>query len=149
MKFLVFVFLTGWHFAGAQDIIFHRSHEPAKQNAPYSDAVEANGFLFLAGQIGMDQTTRTLVPGGIKAETEQTIKNIEAVLKHHGLTLEHVVKCTVILSTMDDFAALNEVYTRYFTKNRHELPLQHQASLLEARWKSKWWPLKMNDNPSA
>ena len=114
------IWLCLWFFgcavAQAQEIVFHPSHEPAKKNAPYSDAVEANGFLFLAGQIGMDQKTRTLVPGGIKAEAEQTIKNIEDVLKHHGLTLDHVVKCTVILSTMDDFAALNEVYVKYFPK---------------------------------
>jgi 2-iminobutanoate/2-iminopropanoate deaminase len=64
----------------------------------------------------MDQKTRTLVNGGLLPETEQTIKNIEAVLQHHGLELDDVVKCTVILSTMDDFAAFNEVYAKYFTK---------------------------------
>lgn len=96
-------------------LVFHVSHEEKKQSAPFSDAVEVGNLFFLAGQIGMDHTTRTLVPGGIKAETEQTIKNIEAVLKHHGMELDRVVKCTVILSTMDNFAAFNEVYSQYFT----------------------------------
>ena len=97
-------------------ITFHQSHEEKKRSAPYSDAVEAGNLFFLAGQIGMDHTTRTMVEPGIKTETEQAIKNIEAVLEHHGLTLNNVVKCTVILSTMDDFSAFNEVYSKYFTK---------------------------------
>ena len=97
------------------EIIFHPSHEPKKQDAPFSDAVQAGNLFFLAGQIGMDHSSRTVVEGGIRAETEQTIKNIEAVLAQHGLKLENVVKCTVILSSMDDFAAFNEVYVKYFT----------------------------------
>ncbi len=98
------------------DIIFHKSHEPKKQNAPFSDVVQAGNMYFLAGQIGMDHTTRTLVEGGIQAETEQAIKNIEEVLAQHGMTLDNVVKCTVILSDIQYFSAFNEVYTQYFTK---------------------------------
>lgn len=97
------------------EIIFHPSHEPKKQDTPFSDVVQAGNLFFLAGQIGMDHTSRAVVEGGIQAETEQTIKNIEAVLAQHGLGLKNVVKCTVILSTMDDFAAFNEVYAKYFT----------------------------------
>lgn len=97
-------------------ITFHESHEVKKRNAPFSDAVQVGDLYFLAGQIGMNQTTRTMAEGGIKAETEQVIKNIQAVLRHHGMELDNVVKCTVILSTMDDFAAFNEVYSKYFTK---------------------------------
>jgi len=97
-------------------ITFHESHEEKKKSAPYSDAVEAGNLFFLAGQIGMDHTTRTMVVPGIKTETEQAINNIQAVLAHHGLTLDNVVKCTVILSTIDDFSAFNEVYSKYFTK---------------------------------
>ncbi len=96
-------------------IIFHKSHEIKKRSAPFSDAVEVGNLFFLAGQIGMDHSTRTMVAGGLKAETEQAIQNIRDVLQQHGLTLDQVVKCTVILSTMDDFAAFNEVYTKYFT----------------------------------
>ncbi|RDY61982.1 RidA family protein [Flagellimonas nanhaiensis] len=98
------------------ELIFHESHEVKKQSAPFSDAVQAGNLFFLAGQIGMDHSTRTMVEGGIKPETEQVIKNIEAVLAHHGMKLDNVVKCTVILSTMEDFAAFNEVYSKYFTK---------------------------------
>lgn len=94
--------------------IYHESHEPKKIKAPFSDAVETENFLFLSGQIGMDHSSRTLVSGGIEAETIQTIKNIESVLKHHNLTLEHVVKCTVILKDINDFSAFNEVYVQYF-----------------------------------
>ncbi len=98
------------------ELIFHASHEEKKQGAPFSDVVQAGNLYFLAGQIGMDHSTRTMVDGGITAETEQVIKNIAEVLKQHGLTLDQVVKCTVILSTMDDFGAFNEVYTQYFTR---------------------------------
>ncbi|MDC6386049.1 RidA family protein [Flagellimonas taeanensis] len=97
------------------ELIFHQSHEPKKQDAPFSDVVQAGNLFFLAGQIGMDHSTRTVVQGGIQAETEQAIKNIEAVLAQHGLGLGNVVKCTVILGSMDDFAAFNEVYVKYFT----------------------------------
>ncbi|MEM7487020.1 MAG: Rid family detoxifying hydrolase [Bacteroidota bacterium] len=98
------------------EIIFHESHEVKKQNAPFSDVVQAGNLFFLAGQIGMDHSTRTMVEGGIKGETEQVIKNIEAVLAQHDMKLENVVKCTVILSTMDDFGAFNEIYSKFFTK---------------------------------
>ena len=117
---LVLVFTIGMSFSiraqESTELIFHASHEEKKQQAPFSDVVQAGNLYFLAGQIGMDHSTRTMVEGGIKAETEQVIKNIADVLKQHGLTLDQVVKCTVILSTMDDFGAFNEVYTQYFTK---------------------------------
>ncbi|MBS9461800.1 Rid family detoxifying hydrolase [Flagellimonas sp. 389] len=98
------------------EIVFHKSHEVKKQKAPFSDVVQAGNLFFLAGQIGMDHSTRTMVEGGIKGETVQVIKNIEAVLAQHDMKLENVVKCTVILSTMDDFGAFNEVYSKFFTK---------------------------------
>ncbi len=97
-------------------IEFHKSHEPNRQNIPFSDAVETNDFLFLAGQIGKDHKVGTLVEGGITAETKQAIENIQAVLKHHNLELDNVVKCTVILNSIEDFKAFNKVYTQYFTK---------------------------------
>ena len=104
------------HAQDTESIIFHPSHEPLKASAPFSDVVEYGNMYFLAGQIGMDHSTRTMVEGGIKAETKQVISNIKAVLEQRGLTLDHVVKCLVILRTMDDFQAFNEVYTQYFTK---------------------------------
>jgi 2-iminobutanoate/2-iminopropanoate deaminase len=113
------IFVVSLQVVQAQEtsgVIFHKSHEIKKQSAPYSDAVEVGNLFFLAGQIGMDHSTRTLVEGGLAAETEQAIQNIRVVLQQHGLSLDQVVKCTIILSTMDDFAAFNEVYTKHFTK---------------------------------
>ena len=104
------------HAQEPRSIIFHSSHEPLKANAPFSDVVEYGNMYFLAGQIGMDHSTRTMVEGGIKAETKQAILNIKDVLEQRGLTLDHVVKCMVILKTMEDFRAFNEIYTQYFTK---------------------------------
>ncbi|MBO0321783.1 RidA family protein [Muricauda sp. CAU 1633] len=116
---LLFVLTLGtMGFAYAQkktELIFHKSHEVKKQDAPFSDAVQAGNLFFLAGQIGMDHSTRNMVEGGIQAETEQAIKNIKDVLAQHQMDLGNVVKCTVILSTMDDFSSFNEVYTQYFT----------------------------------
>jgi len=121
IKYILFLALGSVCFNSAiaqegTSLQFHKSHEIKKQGAPFSDAVQAGNLFFLAGQIGMDQTTRTMVEGGVKAETKQVIKNIEAVLQHHGMELGNVVKCTVILSTMDDFSAFNEVYSKFFTQ---------------------------------
>lgn len=113
---LLFIWCTSTKAQEVSGIVFHPSHEPNKQNTPYSDVLQTGNLYFLSGQIGMDNSTRTLVNVGLVAETEQTIKNIEAVLQYHGLTLDNVVKCTVILSTMDDFAAFNQIYSQYFTK---------------------------------
>jgi 2-iminobutanoate/2-iminopropanoate deaminase len=97
-------------------IIFHKPENPARASAPFSEAVQAGNTYYLAGQIGMDRSVGKLAPGGIQGQTEQTIKNIEGVLKYHGLSLDNVVKCTVILSDINDFAAFNEVYVKYFKK---------------------------------
>ena len=98
------------------EIIYHKSHEPSRVNMPFSDAVETNDLLFLTGQIGKDHNAGKLVEGGIEAETKQVIRNIQAVLEQHDLTLDNVVKCTVILKDIDDFSAFNGVYTQFFTK---------------------------------
>ena len=84
---------------------------------PFSPAVRANGFLFLAGHLGTDATGR-LVPGGIQAETRQTMENIRAVLLRAGSSLDRVVKCTVFLADMREWAAMNEVYTTFFAAGR-------------------------------
>lgn len=97
-------------------ITFHKSHESSRQNTPFSDAVETDDLLFLTGQIGRNHANGTLVEGGIKAETNQVIENIQAVLQYHNLNLDDVVKCTVILKDINEFAVFNEVYMKYFTK---------------------------------
>jgi len=96
------------------EITFHKSHIEQRNQAPFSDAVEAGNFLFLTGQIGKNHDTNSLVEGGIQAETKQAIENIKAVLEHHNLSLNQVVKCTVILKDINDFRSFNKVYEDYF-----------------------------------
>lgn len=82
---------------------------------PYSQAIEANGLVFVSGQIPLDPATGAFVPGGVEAQAEQSLKNLKAVLEAAGCSLADVVKTTVFLTTMGDFAAVNEVYARFFT----------------------------------
>jgi reactive intermediate/imine deaminase len=84
---------------------------------PFSPAVRANGLLFLAGQLGTDSTGR-VVPGGIQAETRQAMENIRALLLRSGSSLDRVVKCTVFLADVREWAAMNEVYTTFFAVDR-------------------------------
>ena len=101
-----------------EGLIFHSSKLERKNNAPFSDAVEVGNTLYLAGQVGINPTTGKLPEGGIEAETRQTLENIKEVLELHGSDLEHVVKCTVILATTDDFANFNKIFREYFPKNK-------------------------------
>ncbi|MGV8964428.1 MAG: RidA family protein [Candidatus Saccharimonadaceae bacterium] len=82
---------------------------------PYSQGVEANGFVFVSGQLPVDSSTGLFAEGGIKGQTLQIFKNIEAILKEANMTLEHVVKTTVFLTDMADFADMNEVYASQFS----------------------------------
>jgi 2-iminobutanoate/2-iminopropanoate deaminase len=82
---------------------------------PYSQAIKAGGFVFVSGQIPIDPQTGAFVPGGIAEQTEQVLKNLSAVLQAAGGSLAQVVKTTVFLADMKDFAAMNEVYGRFFT----------------------------------
>jgi 2-iminobutanoate/2-iminopropanoate deaminase len=84
---------------------------------PYSQAVRAGGFVFASGQIPLDPQTGSMVEGGISEQTEQVMRNLGAVLEAAGTGLKSVVKTTVFLADMNDFAAMNEVYGRYFEKN--------------------------------
>ncbi len=81
---------------------------------PYSQAITANGFLFTAGQIPLDPATGKLVEGDISAQTEQVMQNLAAVLAEAGTGFGQVVKTTCFLANLDDFAAFNAVYARYF-----------------------------------
>jgi 2-iminobutanoate/2-iminopropanoate deaminase len=84
---------------------------------PYSQAVRALGLVFASGQIPLDPQTGQFVAGGISEQTEQVIRNLTAVLEAAGSSLESVVKTTVFLADMEDFAAMNEVYGRYFKED--------------------------------
>ncbi|MDR1526940.1 MAG: RidA family protein [Dysgonamonadaceae bacterium] len=83
---------------------------------PYSQAIQAGNILFLSGQLGIDPATGHFVPGDVTEQTEQIFKNIQAVLAAANLTLDQVVKTTVFLSDMADFASMNTVYGRHFTQ---------------------------------
>ncbi len=81
---------------------------------PYSQAIKANGFVFVSGQIPIDPRTGQFVEGGIREQTEQVLKNLSAILEASGSSLNQVVKTTVFLADMQDFASMNEVYSGFF-----------------------------------
>jgi 2-iminobutanoate/2-iminopropanoate deaminase len=116
-------FLTS-HFKDATlRITFMASKQiikPAKSPAavgPYNHAVRIGDLLFCAGQIPIDPATGNLVPGDIKAQTERVLENVKAILDDQKLTFANVVKSTVFMTNLGDFAAMNEVYAKYFTEN--------------------------------
>jgi len=82
---------------------------------PYSQAIRANGFVFVSGQVAIDPATQQVISGDVGAQTDRVLKNLSAILKAAGTGLEKVVRSTVFLKNMGDFAAMNEVYGRYFT----------------------------------
>ncbi|MBK7763044.1 MAG: RidA family protein [Bacteroidetes bacterium] len=96
--------------------VINTSNAPAPIG-PYSQAIEANGFLFISGQIPLHAESGELIMDSIEAETEQVMKNLHAILKEAGLTFENVVKTSIFLMDMQQFASVNAVYARYFTEN--------------------------------
>jgi len=88
-----------------------------KAIGPYSQAIRSAGLLFLAGQIPLDPATMQLVEGDIAKQTERVLENVKAILAAAGSSLDRVVKTTVFLKDMNEFAAMNEVYGRYFPQN--------------------------------
>ena len=85
-----------------------------KAIGPYSQAIRANGFVFVSGQVSFDPVTNTLVLGDVGAQTERVIQNLSGILKAAGSSLDKVVRATVFLKNMNDFAAMNEVYSKHF-----------------------------------
>jgi 2-iminobutanoate/2-iminopropanoate deaminase len=85
-----------------------------KAIGPYSQAVKANGFVFLSGQIALDPETQQLAEGDVARQTERVLENLKGIVEAAGSSLQNVVKTTVFLKDMNDFAAMNEVYGRYF-----------------------------------
>lgn len=84
---------------------------------PYNHAVRVGDLLFCAGQIPLDPATGQLVPGDIKAQTQRVLENVKCILDDQGLTFANVVKSTVFLTNLADFAGMNEVYSQYFTSD--------------------------------
>ncbi|MEI7500360.1 MAG: RidA family protein [Bacteroidota bacterium] len=89
-----------------------------KAIGPYSQAVEVNGILFISGQVPIVPATGKIVEGGITEQAEQVMKNIGAILNEAGFEFKDVVKSTCLLSDMDNFSAMNEVYGRYYSENQ-------------------------------
>lgn len=87
-----------------------------KAIGPYSQAIRANGFVFLSGQIPLDPTTQQLIAGDIQAQTDRVLQNIKGILEAAGSSLHKVVKTTVFLKNMSEFAAMNEAYGKYFAQ---------------------------------
>ncbi|MEJ0086134.1 MAG: Rid family detoxifying hydrolase [Pseudomonadota bacterium] len=93
------------------------SEQTLKANLPFSEAVRVGNTLYLSGVIGFTPGTRTLVPGGIEGQTRQVMETIKTVLERNGSSLDHVVKCTVMLADMSEWAKMNAIYVTYFTKH--------------------------------
>lgn len=96
--------------------IVNTSNAPAPIG-PYSQAVIVNGMLFASGQIALDPSTGDLITGDIKTETKRVMENIRGVLEAAGMSFPNIVKTSIFLSDMNDFAQVNEVYGSYFTEN--------------------------------
>ena len=94
-----------------------QTDQAPKAIGPYSQAVVANGWVFLSGQIPLDPATNQIITGDIAAQTERVLENLKSVLAAAGSSLERVVKTTVYLKDMGEFAKMNEVYGRYFATN--------------------------------
>lgn len=88
-----------------------------KAIGPYSQAVKANGFIFTAGQVAFDPATGQIVEGDVARQTARVLENLKAIVEAGGSSLDHAVKATVYLKDMNDFAAMNEMYARYFPAN--------------------------------
>tara|TARA_R110002073_G_scaffold297764_2_gene464090 strand:+ start:10257 stop:10709 length:453 start_codon:yes stop_codon:yes gene_type:complete len=122
IKSIILIALLGFFFSCQNQSktgpTFLESKIESRKSAPFSEAVEVSGLLFLTGQIGKDHKLGKIVEGGIEAETKQVLNNIKDVLEANGSDLKHVVKCTVILSDINDFSAMNKVYRTFFTDNK-------------------------------
>lgn len=98
------------------DVAYLSGPDAAAQDLPFSEAVRVNDTLYLSGELGRVPGTLDVVPGGIAAETRQTMDNISATLARHGANIDDIVKCTIFLADMAEWAAMNEVYRSYFAK---------------------------------
>jgi len=91
-------------------------HAP-KAIGPYSQAIRAQGLIFTSGQVAIDPATQQVIAGDVSAQTDRVLKNLDAILQASGSSLGKVLRCTVFLKNMGDFAAMNEVYGRYFKQS--------------------------------
>lgn len=92
------------------------TNKAPKAIGPYSQAIEANGLVITSGQLPIDLATGEFAPGGIKEQTRQSLTNAKAILEEAGISMANVMKTTVFLSDMNNFAAMNEVYAEFFSE---------------------------------
>ena len=97
----------------SKDVVRTENAPAPFQGAPYSQAIKANGFVFVSGQLSLLPGRKELQSGGIKEQTEQVFANLRAILEEAGSSLDQLVKTTVFLQSLDDFAGMNEVYARH------------------------------------
>jgi 2-iminobutanoate/2-iminopropanoate deaminase len=95
-----------------------KTEKAAAPVGPYSQGIKAGGFVFVAGEKGIDPVTNKIVPGGVPAETRQMMKNVQVILEQAGSSLENIVRSTVYLTNINDFGAFNEVYKNYFPEGK-------------------------------
>lgn len=96
--------------------VLHTDLAP-KAVGPYSQAIRMGDFLFCSGQISIDPKTQDVFTGDIKTQTEMVLNNIEAILKNSNLNFSHIIKTTIFLTSMSDFASVNEIYAKRFSKD--------------------------------
>ena len=101
----------------ASSVEYLSSESTRELNLPFSEAVRVGNMLYLSGQIGIDDKTNALAEGGISAETKQTMENIKNTLMKNGSSLARVVKCTVMMADIREWAEMNKVYVTFFSKN--------------------------------
>ncbi len=138
MKRLVGILLTGVLVAFSTASLAHDADvewivEPGAENMPFSAAVRVGHLLFVSGALGYDSETRSLVEGGIGPETRKTLENIQATLEANGSSMDNVVKCTVFLADIDEWAAMNEVYVTFFSNKPARSALGVNGLALGAR----------------
>ena len=115
---LVCAFNASSQQAAKQETRIEYLKTPRPMALPFSDAARVGNILYLSGEIGVDYSTMKVVPGGIKAETKQTLDNIKATLEKYGSSMDNVFKCTVMIGDMKEWPLMNEVYVTYFKKDR-------------------------------
>lgn len=138
MKPLFGVFLAGMLLAYSASSPAHDADvewivEPGAENMPFSAAVRVGHLLFVSGALGYDSETRSLVEGGIGPETKKTLENIQATLEANGSSMDNVVKCTVFLADISEWAAMNEVYVTFFSNKPARSALGVNGLALGAR----------------
>jgi reactive intermediate/imine deaminase len=102
-------------YANASNTIEFLNSKPASEKLPFSEIVRVENTLYISGKIGINPITKTLVTTNFKAEASQTLTNIKQTLEAHGYSMKQIVKCTVMLTDINNFSAFNEVYTNYFS----------------------------------